>query len=100
MMADDNQSTSDQHWHLDRRVPLAMLGGILLQTAVALWWASGLNTRVAQLEQQVTMISPASAVQGGQIIRIQTQLEAITANILEIRNGLQRGQTWVAPTRP
>jgi hypothetical protein len=90
MMAAGDQSTNDQQWHLDRRVPLALIAMIAAQTCAALWWASGLDTRVGMLERQYAAVSP----QAGQIIRLQTQLEGISANILDIKNALERGQQW------
>lgn len=95
MMADDDQSTENRHWTVDRRVPLALILTIVFQTGAALWWASGLNTRVDQLERQYIAISP----QAGQIIRLQTQLEGISANVLEIKNALMRGQQWTSPSK-
>lgn len=40
-----------QGWHLDRRVPLALIVTIVLQTAGAFWWAATITTRVAALEE-------------------------------------------------
>lgn len=37
-------------WHLDKRIPLAMIGAILIQTGAAFWWASSINERVVALE--------------------------------------------------
>lgn len=37
-------------WHLDKRIPLALIGAILIQTGAAFWWASSINERVASLE--------------------------------------------------
>lgn len=91
-MPDDNPST-DKQWHLDRKVPLALIAMIAAQTFAALWWASGLSSRVGYLESQYAVLSP----QAGQIIRLQTQLEGIDRNILEIKNALMRGQQWVPP---
>ena len=91
-MLDDNQNTDNQ-WHLDRRVPLAMILTIALQTFAAIWWASGLSSRVGYLESQYANLSP----QAGQIIRLQTQLEGIDRNIVEIKNALLRGQQWTPP---
>ncbi len=48
-MSDD----TERQWHLDRRVPLAIIVAIGFQTAGATWWAATLNERVAQLEQEV-----------------------------------------------
>jgi hypothetical protein len=40
----------DEPWHFDRRIPLALIGAILLQTGAAFWWASSINERVVSLE--------------------------------------------------
>ena len=40
----------DEHWHLDKRVPLALIFAIFIQTAGAFWWASDISRRVATLE--------------------------------------------------
>jgi len=37
-------------WHLDRQVPLALIGAILIQTGAAFWWASSINERVDDLD--------------------------------------------------
>lgn len=37
-------------WHLDKRIPLALIGAILIQTGAAFWWASSINERVSSLE--------------------------------------------------
>ena len=41
---------NDQSWHFDKRIPLAMIGAILIQTGGAFWWASSVNERVGALE--------------------------------------------------
>jgi hypothetical protein len=45
MMSDDSES-----WRIDRRLPVALVAAILLQTGTAIWWASDLDGRVAELE--------------------------------------------------
>lgn len=88
------QEKIDKQWHLDRKVPLALIAMIAAQTCAALWWASGLNTRVAYLEVQYLQMAP----QSGQIIRLQSQLESISANIVEIKSSLIRAeQTRTTP---
>jgi hypothetical protein len=47
--------TQTEPWHLDKRVPLALIGVILLQTLALGWWAATITARVQMLEsQQVT----------------------------------------------
>ena len=31
-------------WHVDRRVPIALIVTILIQTGAAIWWASSVNS--------------------------------------------------------
>jgi uncharacterized coiled-coil protein SlyX len=35
-------------WHLDRKVPLALILALLLQTAGMVWWAASLSSKVAE----------------------------------------------------
>jgi hypothetical protein len=42
----------DEGWRIDRRLPVALVGAILLQTAMAVWWASDIDGRVSSLEEQ------------------------------------------------
>ena len=46
-MADNN----DNHWHLDKRVPVALLGVMISWIVTTVWWASALNERVEHLEK-------------------------------------------------
>ena len=39
-----------EHWTVDRKIPLALVLTIVLQTAGALWWASKLESRVQAVE--------------------------------------------------
>ena len=54
MSHDDNGYETGSRWHLDRRVPLALIMAILIQTAGALTWAGAATERINQLERQVT----------------------------------------------
>jgi hypothetical protein len=79
--------TEDQgHWHLDKRVPIALIMTIAVQTAGFIWWASDVNARVAQLERQAVAAAP----QPERIIRLETQIEAIREGITEIKTLIRR----------
>lgn len=41
----------DREWHLDKKVPIALIATLLLQTGGLVWWARGLDARVAALEK-------------------------------------------------
>lgn len=44
--------SENEHWTLDKRVPVAGVLAIMIQTGVAIWWASGLDGRVKALEAE------------------------------------------------
>ena len=39
-------------WHLDKRVPVTIIGVIVLQSLTLGWWASNLDSRMTALELQ------------------------------------------------
>ena len=38
------------HWTVDKKVPLALIFAIFLQTSGAFWWAGKVDSRIASLE--------------------------------------------------
>lgn len=62
-MADD---PAGARWHLDRRIPLALILTISLQTGLGIWWASRINAiqeahsqRILVLEERQDIIRQA-----------------------------------------
>ncbi len=72
----------DGAWHLDKKVPLALLFAIAVQSGVFIAWGSSLNERVAQLERSAVAAAP----QSDRLVRVETKLEAIGDAITEIKN--------------
>lgn len=76
----------DKRWHLDKKVPIALIVTLVLQTGAFMFWMGSLSQRVDYLEQNRT----ANAPQGERIIRLETRMENIAEYILEIRNLLRQ----------
>lgn len=53
MTAPNNNS----QWHLDRRVPLALIIAILIQSGGFIWFFSKLDSRVAVLEDNYRLVA-------------------------------------------
>ena len=53
---DGVQSMTDSitNWQMDRRVPVALVAALLMQSASVIWWASGLEGRVSSLESEIS----------------------------------------------
>ena len=76
-------------WHLDKRIPLALIGAILIQTGSAFWWASSINERVASLEswrQDSKNIAADIAVVKSQITDVKGVLDRIDEQISQEHN--------------
>lgn len=53
--AEDDPAASA--WHLDKRIPIALLIGLLCNAAAGVWWASQLTSRVDSVERAVVSLS-------------------------------------------
>lgn len=71
-------------WKLDRGVPLALLGGIGLQTCIAIWWAAtfsaAITERVGVLEKQMAVSAPISE----RLVKIETKFDGIKETVDKI----------------
>jgi hypothetical protein len=65
-------------WHLDKRIPVALIVTLLGQMAVAIWWARGVDNDVAALKtEQAALASDQRAMQAVQ------QSQAVSAGRME-----------------
>ena len=86
MPPQDEQPPYDQQWHLDKRVPLALIMTIIIQTAGLVWWASSLSERVNSLERS----REATAPQADRLTRVEVKLEGVQSGIDEIKRLIRR----------
>ena len=47
-------ATTDNSWHLDKRVPITLIFTLIVQSSVGVWWAAGLTERMGQIERRQT----------------------------------------------
>lgn len=38
----------NEHWSIDRKIPLVFLLAVVVQTATLVWWASGVEQRIRE----------------------------------------------------
>ena len=80
------QSEDDAKWHLDRRVPLAMILAIIMQTGTFIWWASSLTERVNTLERERVATAP----QGDRLTRVEVKVEGVQTSLDRIERLIRR----------
>ena len=81
-MTDD----TEREWHLDKRVPIALILAILVQTATVIWWARGLDARVSALEEG----KGATASQSNQLNNIATDVAVLKSQMGDIKIAVEK----------
>jgi hypothetical protein len=78
--------TEDGRWHLDRRVPIALIVAMVIQTGGIVWWAASASERLAALEKKVDSTAP----QADRLTRVEVKLDVVQDNLGEIKRLLQQ----------
>ncbi len=76
----------DREWHLDKRVPIALIITVVGQTMAAAWWAAVTTTRVDQLEKQVVSAAP----QTERIIRLEAKMDSVVEAVSDLKSLFKR----------
>ena len=76
----------DYKWHLDKKVPLALIVTIFVQTIGFAWWFGGLSQRVEMLERSAL----ASLPRFESVIRLETKVDVINATLQELKAIINR----------
>ena len=79
----------DSSWHLDKRVPVALIITILSGYAGGIWWASEMNARLSYIERYQVQ----SQGDSGQIIQIKEQLRGIERIVSRLEQYLDNRRT-------
>lgn len=82
MAVDESTNFTSRQWHLDRRVPLALIIAIVLQTGSFIWWAARTDARVDALEISNNRSSP----QIERIVRLETKMDGVVDSLKEIKD--------------
>lgn len=83
---------TDKAWHLDKKVPLALIFAIAMQTAGALIWASKVDTTVASVVEDVSEnkqdIKTISTIEP-RLVRVETDIDYIRRSVDSNRTQLK-----------
>ena len=79
----------DSQWHLDKRVPVALIITMLSGYAGGIWWISEMNSRMNNIERAQLQSSGDS----GQIIRFDERLRSIERVITRLEAYLDNRRT-------
>lgn len=85
-------------WHVDRRIPVAVLFAIMAQTFMGVWWVASTTKEMEQQSNRLTVVEryvestrgPA-LVAAERFTRVEVRMENIESGLTEIKN-LIRGK--------
>lgn len=75
-----------EHWHLDKRVPIAFILAIVMQTIGAVYWAGVQSERVDAIETQVNR----TVLRGERIKAVEVEIKGVRHSLVRIENTLLR----------
>lgn len=81
----DAEREYESNWHLDKKVPIALIVTIVLQTVGIVWFAAGLFYRVDALEKHQLAASP----QADRLTRVEVKIENVERGVNRIESVLQ-----------
>jgi len=91
---DKMMNQDDAALTLDRRLPLAMVGAVLIQTFGALIWAGSTSARIAQVESQAARVQELAE----RAARVEEQTSLMRASLARIETKLdEAGKTNRGP---
>lgn len=91
------EPNAEPSWHLDRRVPIALIVTLALQTALGVWWASQVTSDVQQTRERVARLEMHEAEDrkeaketNGAIYEIKAQIAELLRSVQRVENSLTR----------
>lgn len=73
-------------WHLDKKVPLALIGVLLLQTFGIGWWSSDVSARTTQAEKSIAQLQEFQM----ESVAVLSRLDERTGKLNETLNRLEK----------
>lgn len=76
----------EEHWHIDRRIPVAVLLTLSLNLGAFVWWAASSNERLNSVETFMRNQTSNSE----RLVRLETEIKHVRDGMLEIKSLLQQ----------
>lgn len=89
---------ADHQWHLDRRVPIALIFAIIVQSAGVTWWASQMNERMTQVERRLAGFAARNDATDERVNRQSSQIAVLTEQVSNTNKSLERVEIQLSNT--
>lgn len=83
----------DGEWHLDKRVPIALIVTLFLQAAAVLTWANGISSDVASVQSDIVEMkaeSKSRLAKFEQVVQLDERLKFLAESIARLERTVER----------
>lgn len=83
----------ESEWHLDRRVPIALILAMVGQLVVGVTWVNGVNSEISQLKEKIDAMSVAVKAQRKRletVISVEVELRHMAQSMRRLEKTLDR----------
>jgi uncharacterized coiled-coil protein SlyX len=87
-------------WHLDKRIPIALILAVLAQTSAGVWWAATIEHRVQTAETRMTRLEVNEAKTAESAGRFDRTLATIVQSQDDMRRSLERIERRIDARQP
>ena len=86
----NRDKTMGEPWHLDKRVPIALITTICLQSAAAIWWASSITEQVNTQQKAIDKLTLDGTISSQSVIRMEENIKEINRTLIRLDNNQER----------
>lgn len=79
---------ADENWHLDKRVPIALIATMLIQFAGIVMYVSAINSRTLENERRISNLE--SQKIGERLAAVESQMVDAKALLLRVETKIDR----------
>lgn len=98
-MSDVAVTTPQTPWQLDKKVPIALIFAIMLQTAAGVWYAAKQDARVEVLETQTKALVKNDAKTADALGSVREGMSAYKTTLEHMRASLDRIERGIDASR-
>lgn len=88
-----NDTGRDNAWHLDKKVPIALIFALVVQGAGAIWWASTMSGDIRGLRSDIDGIkveAKEKSLRFDQIVSLQAEVKGISNSVERLERNVDR----------
>lgn len=78
----ESTQQNQEPWHLDRRVPVVLILGMVVQAAGFVWWASSVNSQVQDHGRRIVVMEAADTRMTQEAQRLSEQIARMDERLI------------------